>query len=392
MNQKERNKLPHLLRITTVPISLKLLLSDQAKFMQSKGMVVSLCSSHGPEIPKLVEEQECPHYTLPMERSIAPVRDAVSLFKMISLQWRLRPDIVHSHTPKAGLISMLAARLVGIEYRIHTVAGMRSDTMRGISKKLMLLMEKITYLCSSEVWPNSPSLLEKISDLKLCPRDKMRIIGEGSSNGIDLLEFNGNNLEDKILAQIKLEINYTTNFRYLVFVGRVVRDKGIEELVCAFKKCQRSTPNLKLLVVGWFEADLDPVSKLTQVELEENPDITLVGYSPYVKYYLHIAELLVFPSHREGFPNVPLQAGAMKCPIVCSRIGGNVDIVTEGKTGYLHECGNADDLHSAIQRALKNPVEAETRAERLHQEIHQKFSRTYVQEMILANYQRLLHS
>lgn len=382
--------MPKLIRITTIPMSLDLLLTGQMGYMKGHGWEVLMVSNDGPERERVIQREGCEHILLRLTRQITPFQDLVALWKMILLIRREKPDVVHSHTPKAGIIGMLAAWIAGVPVRIHTVAGMPLQLETGLKRKILEFVEKATYRAATEVWPNSHSLNDYILNHNLGEKGKLEVIGHGSTNGIQLTDYSPDQLDETILNCIKNEIEYDSDLRYLVFVGRVVSDKGVNELVRVFDRLSTEYPDLHLLLVGPLESDLDPLDQDTMTDIRRNSRIHAVGYSTNVPYYLHLATLLIFPSHREGFPNVPMQAALMDCPVVCSDIGGNIDIVDHLENGLLFEVGNENDLCVKVKYGLENPKEMQMMVSRLKQKIKENFSREYVQNEILQNYNRLL--
>lgn len=357
------------------------------KFMSNQEIDVTMISSDGPEVKQVVSREGCPHIIIPLTRKITPLADLKALWLMYRTLKSIKPDIVHTHTPKAGLIGMMACYIARIPVRLHTVAGLPLHTTKGLKFKLLTFIEKLTYACATQVLPNSISLYNYIIKHKLTNIEKLDIIGVGSSNGIDLKDFNRNNLQENILEKVKRSISYNPHFTYLLFVGRVVKDKGIVELVEAFKLLGKSIINLRLILVGPFEKDLDPLPLITLKEIESNESIISIGYSNNVKYYMHLANLFVFPSHREGFPNVLLQAGAMECTIVCSDIGGNKDIVGEGDVrGVTFVKGNVEDLIKKIQGRLANKESSIKMSQNLFNWIHNNLEREKIHKLLLAKY------
>lgn len=381
-----------LIRITTVPISLKYLITGQMRYMREHGFEVVMMSAEGPEIDDVVLNEGCPHEVVPLTRQITPFADLKALWILYRKLRHHRPDIVHTHTPKAGLIGMMAAWLARVPIRLHTVAGLPLETAVGAKRRLLMLIERLTYACATEVWPNSKSLYDFIRDHSLAKKDKLHVIGKGSSNGIDVSEFDIDSLDPGVLQEVKASIHYDSELTYLLFVGRVVRDKGIEELVQAFVAVAEDRPALRLVLVGPFEAALDPLSAETIGLIESRDDIITTGFSPYVEYYMSLADLFVFPSHREGFPNVPMQAGLMGLPVIASRITGNVDIIDHGINGLLCEKGDHYALQVSLKRLLDDSALALYYSRHLYQKVKSTFDRTYVQGEILTQYKRLLKS
>ena len=359
--------MPKLIRVTTVPMALKVLLSGQMRYMKAQGFEVIMISADGKEKEEVIENEQVPHHIIPMSRKITPFADLVSLWRLYKFFKKEKPDIVHSHTPKAGLLAMLAAKLSGVKIRIHTVAGLRFMTAKGLTRKVLVQMEKLTGRSATHVWPNSFSLQQYINANKLVTADKIEVIGLGSSNGINLDRFSIQALQKERVDAIKKKINYNSEYTYLLCVGRIVKDKGIDELLYAFNKVYEANNTLRLIMVGPFEDELDPVSESSRQLLKTHPGIILAGWCDEVEYFMHLSFALLHPSHREGFPNVLLQAGAMLCPVICSRIEGNVDIVEHKKTGVLFDVKNKESLLYQLENALANPddLKQDARALRL---------------------------
>lgn len=360
------------------------------RFMKKSGWDVTMISADGPELEDVINSESVPHIVIPLTRKITPFIDLKALIILYKELKRINPDIVHTHTPKAGIVGMLAAWLAKVPIRIHTVAGLPLEASTGIKRRLLLFIERITYLCSTEVWPNSKSLNDIILKYKLVTIRKLKVIGNGSTNGIDVNAFNEHNLEKEILDNVRKKIKYDKKNKYLLFVGRIVKDKGIEELIEAFQILKNKYDNLRLLLVGPLEDHLDPLTPKTKHIINNDKDILPLGFSNYVKYYMYLADIFVFPSHREGFPNVLMQAGLMQCPVVASRITGNIDIIDDGINGILHERANTKDLFNKIEYAILNPLEMNQKVQLLKYKIVTNFNRNYVQEKLLKNYERLL--
>jgi glycosyltransferase involved in cell wall biosynthesis len=382
--------MPKLLRITTAPLSLRSLLSNQMKYMRENGFDVLMVSSDGKEWPDLIRNEACRQHIIPMAREIAPFRDLRSLWRIYRLIKKERPDIVHSHTPKAGLLAMLAARMAGVKIRIHTIAGLRYMTVTGFKRKILVMMEKLTGKAATQVWPNSFSLLKYVREQKLVSEKKLSVIGKGSSNGVDLGRFSVAALHPEKILEIKESLKYDEQLVYLLNMGRIVKDKGIEELVQVFKKLHEKDPKLRLIVLGHFEDNLDPVSAVTREILNTHPGIIHINWSNDVEYFMHLSHVMVHASYREGFPNTLLQAGAMKCPIVCSAIEGSVDIVTDQETGILFQPRNAADMEEKLRVALAHPDEMKKYAERLREKVENSFSQEYVHRSLKEKYLELL--
>ena len=381
-----------IIRVTTVPMALKVLLRGQMRYMKKAGFDVIMVSADGGELEDVLQYEDCPHHIVPMTRQITPIADSQSLWKLYRFLKKEKPDIVHSHTPKAGLMAMLAAKFAGVKIRVHTIAGLRFMTATGFTRKILIWMEKITANAATHVWPNSNSLLKYVQENKLVKANKLDVIGKGSSNGIDLTRFSKIALSDEGIQNAKQVISYDPALTYILSVGRIVKDKGISELSKAFASLYKENDKLRLVLVGTFEEKLDPLDNDVMHLVKTHPAIILAGWHDEVEYFMTIADILVHPSYREGFPNVVLQAGAMECPIVCSRIEGNIDIVDENINGLIFTAKDENDLYQKLKQAIGEPAAMKHRALLLRKKIEENFDRTFVQEQLRKKYEFLLQT
>lgn len=340
-----------ILRVVTSSISFKLI-DGQAQFMQQQGyQVITASGSPFPKdgIPQLKGVRFIPQPHL--VRPISVKEDLLALRDMIQLIRKERPDIIHSHTPKAGLMGMLAGWLFRVPIRIHTVAGLPLLVHSGFKRKVLNLVERITYRCATYVYPNSHKLRDTIISLRLASPDKLRVIGDGSSNGINVQHFCKELLAEELVDPIRKKVGGDFTF---VFVGRIVRDKGICELVEAFTRLRQEHPEARLLLVGDFEQELDPLPENVYHTIQSHPAIYCAGWQDDVRPWFAAADALAFSSYREGFPNVVLQAGAMELPCVVSDINGCNEIIIEGENGLIIPSHDAAALYQAMKRMMED--------------------------------------
>lgn len=382
---------PKLIRITTAPLSLKSLLSNQMKYMKDHGFDVIMVSSDGREWKDLIANEGCEHRIIPMTRSITPFKDLLSLWRLYKLFKKEKPDIVHSHTPKGGLLGMLAARMAGIRIRIHTIAGLRFMTASGVTRKILVMMEKLTAKAANHVWPNSHSLMNYIKQHKLVSPKKLEVIGKGSSNGVDLNRYSPAALKPDKLREVKNMLQYDEQCTYLLNMGRIVKDKGVDEVLRAFTVVYNANNALRLIVLGSFEDDIDPISSDARQILKTHPAIIHIEWSDHVEYFMHLSHLMIHASYREGFPSTLLQTGAMGCPIICTSIEGSVDIVTHRETGLIFQPGDINDLMEKLSEALQQPVEMRKYADTLRIKIENNFSQSYIHNCLEKRYRHLLN-
>lgn len=378
-----------LIRITTVPISLKVLLKGQHRFMKYQGFDVLGVSSSGNELEEVKNQEEIPVYALEMTRTISPLQDLKSLWNFYKLCRKEKPTIVHSHTPKAGIVGMLGARLAGVPIRLHTVAGMPLMEATGMKRRILDWVEKLTYSAATGVYPNSKGLYDFIIQHQYTSMEKLMVIGNGSSNGIDTSFFSREKLEETDLIKLRTSLSIKDHDFVFVFVGRLVGDKGINELVSAF--AQLNKPNVKLLLVGSLESDLDPLANEIQSEIDRNPNIITVGFQKDVRPYFAISNALVFPSYREGFPNVVMQAGALELPSIVSNINGCNEIIIEGENGMIIPVKNIEVIHDAMIKFVEDGVFYNKLKSNSRKMITNRYEQKIVWDALLNEYNSLLN-
>ena len=365
--------MPKLVRITTVPISMMVLLKGQLKFMKQNGFDVTMISSDGPEVKPLIVQEDCPHIAITLTRKITPFTDFVSLIKLTLLLRKLKPDIVHTHTPKAGLIGMWAAKLAGVKIRLHTIAGLPWMESKGMIQRILIAVEKLTAFAATSVFPNSFVQRDYLLQNGIA-KNKMKVIGNGSSNGIDT-DFFSKNLDIENQAKLFRQRERIHEDAWVwIFVGRIVRDKGVTELLDAFLEIQQQFPEDRLLLLGEQEPHLDPLDEKYVALLKSHHAIISCGFQKDIRPFLAASQVLVFPSYREGFPNVPMQAGAMGCALILSDINGCNEIVNDGKDGWLVEVKNSVELSKAMLQARSHPSLAHEYSNRIREKIVSNYS------------------
>lgn len=379
---------PKILRITTIPVSLKTLLKGQHRFMSKKGFEVIGVSSSGKELQDVEQNENVRVAILEMTRTISPFNDLKSLWEFYRLCKRERPTIVHSHTPKAGIVGMLGAKLAGVPVRLHTVAGLPLMEATGIKRSLLDFVEKLTYRCATKVYPNSTGLYDFILANNYTKKEKLKVIANGSSNGIDTHYFDPGLFSEVQKQELKQSLLLQPNDFVYIFVGRLVGDKGINELISAFS--QLETPNSKLLLVGPFESELDPLQPETLKVIETHPNIISVGFQSDVRPYFAVSDCLVFPSYREGFPNVVMQAGAMGLPSIVTDINGCNEIIVEGENGTIIPVKNVATLVDAMQKMIYDTSYYHHLRQNARPMIQSRYEQRVVWEALLEEYRRVL--
>ena len=376
-----------LLRIVTVPISLKHLIKGQAAYFAGLGYQVVLVSADGPELDAVRHNESVPHIVIPFSRKITPLRDLYCLYLLVRLFLREKPDIIHTQTPKAGLLGMIAGWICRVPKRIHTVGGLPIMTAKGLRRLILRFTETITNVCAHQVLANSHKMAAYMVDTKLCSRRKLYVLGKGSSNGIDTLHFQAESIAASS-EELRLQAGIPTNGFVFLFVGRLVKDKGVREIVAAFEQLARVHPDIWLLLVGPTEEHLDPLPAETWEAIRQHPRIKALGYHSDVRPFFKMSNLLLFPSYREGFPNVPLQAGAMKLPAIVSNINGCNEIVQDGVNGWLVEAGDTSGLQERMEDLLQHPLSLKAAASKTRDIVMQHYSQTQIWQQLADMYSR----
>jgi glycosyltransferase involved in cell wall biosynthesis len=380
---------PVLVRITTVPLSLKVLLKGQMRFMREQGFEVVMMSSDGPEIESLLEQEGCRHEVVHLTRRITPWKDLIALIKLTRRLRALRPEIVHTHTPKAGLIGMWAAKLAGVPIRLHTIAGLPWTESSGLMRKILIGVEHLTAFAATRIYPNSNQQMQFLKSHGIAEK-KMMVLGQGSSNGIDLERFTLTPALQEKAEALKQEVRLYKGAWIWVFVGRLVKDKGMAELMAAFRRFYRQFPEDQLWLIGAQEPELDPLDEKTLELLKTSKNVRCWGFQEDVRPFLAAANALVFPSYREGFPNVPLQAGALECALVLSDINGCNEIVEHEKDGYLVKPKDVNDLVYWLIKLREQDGKGAEFATGIREKIVANFDQRVIWSALLNQYKTLL--
>ncbi len=378
-----------LIRITTVPISLDKLLEGQLAFMKEHYEVTAV-SSQEEELKRVASKQGVPYFFLPLTRKITPIQDLKAVYRLYKFLKKEKPEIVHTHTPKAGIVGMLAARLAGVPLRLHTVAGLPLLEATGVKRKILDVVEKLTYRCATKVYPNAQGLKTIIEALNFTKKTKLKVIGKGSSNGIDTTYFSPDyESSDMVDVAKKLHISQT-DFTFIL-VGRLVGDKGVNELVKAFVTVQEKHPDTSLLLVGPLEEELDPLMLSTQETIKTHSKIYTTGYVDDVRPYFAFAKALTFPSYREGFPNVVLQAGAMGLPSIVSDINGCNEIIVNNHNGLIVPVKSSTALETAMCKLIEDKVLYDRAKANARSVITDSYERREIWQALLEEYRGLLN-
>jgi glycosyltransferase involved in cell wall biosynthesis len=377
-----RNKV---IRVSTVPVSLYLLLEGQLKFLSQEFEVIGV-SSPGEYLDKTAEREGIKVYPLEIRRAISPLNDLISLYKLYKFFKKEKPFIVHSITPKAGLLSMIAARLSGTPHRLHTFTGLIFPSKTGFMKQILIYMDKLLCKCATNIYPEGKGVRQDLINYNITSKP-LNIIANGNVNGVDTMFFSDGHLNHQDITSLKNQYNILKDDFVYVFVGRLVRDKGIHELVSAFINLGKA--NAKLILVGNFEPELDPLNENILREIENNSNIISVGFQSDIRPFLQMSDMFVFPSYREGFPNVVLQACAMKLPCIVTDISGSNEIIENGVNGLIINPGSSVELEQKMEQAFSGKFDLKLMGEKAREKVINSYTRNLVWEELLRAYKNL---
>lgn len=319
---------------------------------------------------------------VPMERHISLVKDTRSLLMMIGILRKEKPYMVHSMTPKAGLITMIAAWLTRVPVRIHTFTGLVWPTSTGLKRKILMATDWITCACATHIIPEGQGVLDDLKNSGVC-RKPMKVLGYGNVRGVDMERF-----DPARFADVKKD---ESAFRF-VFVGRIVGDKGINELIEAFVRLNKVHPNTRLSLVGRYEENLDPVSPETLKTIQENPWVDACGpkFGEDLLVEYMKSDCFVMPSYREGFPNTVMEAGAMGLPSIVTDINGSREIIVNGENGIIVPSRDANALYEAMRKMVEDVSVRERMANNARPLIESRFEKSFVQGCLIKFYEEVL--
>lgn len=360
-----------LLVVTTVPETFLTILRDQPRFL-GKFLDLQLATSPVAEFDRITSEEGVPTNGVIMTRGIHPMHDFLSIFRMLVVLLKVRPDIVHSYTPKAGLVTMLAAFICRVPIRVHTFTGLIFPTQSGLKRKLLVWTDRLICACSTHVVPEGEGVKNDLVRF-LITKKRLEKIGHGNIAGVDTTHYS--RLASSVgshAAHLRTRTGLTDRDFVFVFVGRLNRDKGIKELISAFNSLDNEP---HLLLVG-AEDQTAPIDPATLEAIARNPRIHKLGFQTDIRPALAASNVLVLPSYREGFPNAVLQAGAMELPVIATDVSGSNEVIEPEFNGWIVPPRQIGPLESAMSKAIKKPkFELESMGKRARSRIKERFER-----------------
>lgn len=346
---------------------------------------VQILSSPGKNLEEIGKQYGIKVHKVYMYRRFSPIQDLKSLCQLIKIFHEEKPYMVHSMTPKAGLLCMLASWITRVPRRVHTFTGLIWPTTSGLSRRILMVTDWLTCACATHIIPEGQGVLNDLQ--KYITSKPMQVLGFGNVRGIDLKKFSRS---DEVMA-ISENLQEKDIFSFL-FVGRIVRDKGINELIEAFSKLNRKYPATRLILVGEYEENLNPLNSDTINEINTNPAIEAVGakYGKNLLAYYATSDCFIFPSYREGFPNVVLEAGAMGLPCIVTDINGSREIIVDGKNGVIIPSKDVMALYDSMEHMMLDKKRREYLASNARDMIAKRYEQSFVTKCLLDFYNEII--
>lgn len=376
--------------ITSTPFFLVTQLKGQVLRSQGAGMHVTVMTSMGDELDSMPWSATLGHIVVDIRRRPAPLRDMLALFQMVRLLRRLNVQIVHSTTPKAGLLTAIAAWLARVPIRIHTFTGQPWVTMTGLLRFVSIMSDKLIARLNTRCYADSPSQSQFLIEQKIIKTDKMFTVGTASLAGVDMRRFSQERYSDAERAALRSELGVANNAVVLIFVGRITREKGVFELLSAVRELRRQEYVVNLLLLGPLEIEKAVEADTLLKIIGDLPEVRWLGYIKAPERYLAIADILCLPSYREGFGTSVVEAAAMAVPTVGTRINGLSDAVVDGKTGLLVPTRDAPALAHAIRKLLNNPEMRQQMGEAARKRCAEEFDSCVINQRWMEEYVELL--
>lgn len=372
---------------STVPVSLSLFFRGLLRELSDEYEVAAL-SSPEPELEEVARREEVRSFGISMRRGIAPIHDLAALFRILSLFRRERPQMVHSITPKAGLLSMMAARIAGVPVRVHTFTGLMFPSSRGFRRRLLMTTDRITCSCATHVIAEGEGVRGDLLKYGIT-RKNVRVLGYGNLRGVDMEYYSRTAEVAERASALRASLGVSDGGFVFVYAGRVVRDKGIDELAEAFCRLRSEGADVHLLLAGRMESG-DPVSPRTEEIIASNEAIRFTArWVDDVRPWYAAADALVFPSHREGFPNAVLEAGAMELPSIVTDINGSREIIRDGETGIVIAAGDAEALYEAMKRMAGNRGRAAAMGIEARKAVAERWEQSFVRAKLKEFYREI---
>jgi glycosyltransferase involved in cell wall biosynthesis len=375
-----------LIRVTTSDISLDLLLKGQLRFLDQYYDVVGVAANTG-LLKDVAKREGIRVVELSMRREISLRRDVACLLYLINLFRKEHPYIVHANTPKGSLLAMMAAWVIRVPNRIYLVTGLRYQGAKGKARTLLMMMERLACALATKVIPEGEGVKATLIADGITKKP-LQVVHHGNINGIDTSHFSPEACKysrEEMRHKLDIEPDVFT----FIFIGRIVKDKGMNELARAMMRLKSEKRDCRLILVGWFEKEQDRMDEDNEYFFMYDDSVRYVGYQKDVRSYLLASDALVFPSYREGFPHVVMEAGAMGLPSIVTDINGCNEIIVDGENGHIIPPRDGEALLKMMRHFLDCPDEVKRMAGNARQMISSRYEHDDVMQALLQMYDAL---
>jgi glycosyltransferase involved in cell wall biosynthesis len=369
------------LHVVNISFALPYFFGPQFDYFQKKGVQFFVACSPDDFFYQYTQSKHVKPIPANILREMNIKEDFRTIRKLITEIRKNEIDIVIGHTPKGAMIGIIAAFCAGVKKRIYFRHGLMYETSTGFKRALLKNIERLTSRLATKVVSVSPSVLEKSVAEKLTPRAKNILLNKGTSNGVDAIHlFNKDRIPQEQTEALRKQYNILSTDKVVGYVGRLVKDKGIQELLTAWKQVIATHPDAKLLLVGPFEKR-DSIDQSFKDYIEQEPSIIHTGLMENVTPFYALMDVFILPSYREGFPTVVLEASAMELPIITTRSTGCIDSIIENETGVFTEI-NAADIAEKINLYLIDKDKAITQGKNGRRFIVENFDQKVIWQEI----------
>ena len=372
-----------IIRATTVPLSLDVFCNGMLKELSEKYEVVAV-SSPEKELDIVGEREGVRTIAVNMSRHISLLNDCKSLWNLFCVFRKEKPRMVHSMTPKAGLLCMVAAWMARVPLRVHTFTGLVFPTATGITKRILMFTDWLTCACATHIIPEGEGVKNDLLNNGITKKT-LKVLGYGNVRGIDLVRYDRTPEVEDAAKKIRKEGVVT-----FVTIGRLVGDKGINEVVEAFVKLNNENPSTRLILVGPEEKELDPLKPQVLDMISKCPAIEAVGMQKDVRPWFAASDVAILASYREGFPNVVIEAGAMGLPQIVTDINGAREIIVDGKNGVIIPPKDSVSLYEAMKKMM-DPEYRQSLAKEARIMVSERFEQSFVRKCLYDFYDSIMN-
>lgn len=373
-------------KIATVPSFIDQQLSDQIGYLIQQGHHVTVITSNNHDWGRLNNIKKLNKISIKIYRRPTPLSDLITVIKLFLLFRQEQYDVVHSYTPKAGLLTAIAARIANVPLRLHTFTGQKWATKNGIVRFLLAKADRLIIKLNNQSYADSFTQRDFLIQENVAEPNEIRVLGSGSLAGVNLERFSRKRFNAQ---EVRNQLDINSGDYVMTFVGRLTREKGVLELLDVFRMFMERHSRVHLILVGPIE-DSDVEDKIRNLESTQN--LHIIGPTPTPERYLSITDVLCLPSYREGFGTVVIEAAAMEVPTVGSDIPGLRDAVVDGETGILVESKNVPALYSALEDLFLNSEVRMQLGHNAHLRCRKEFNANNQNQLISDEYNQLWHS